>query len=315
MDTTDKATQLCDAAKAAIKQRDATQAIALYEQAIAADPRNVAAHEGLAFVCFMTRQLDRAAELFLRVTRLDPRRVEPLINLGAVHNRQEDFAGAARVLRQALTKDRRNADAYYNLALAYRGQKQLSMAVNAYKEAIRLRPEMIEAHANLGNTLLEMKNNAQAVLAFERALSIDPTFKRAQVGLARAQDKTAEAKKAISPFGRLVDMERLEENKARHERQYRELSRKESFLDRDVVHRLAKESEQLAVGLLTQIRDELEVAVLSVSRTVSENREVHEWHREAGQFEVAVERFQHLQQVLFAKSTELSKHEQSLIVN
>ncbi len=314
MDATDAADKLCEDARAALRNRDAANSRALYEQAIAADGRHVAAHEGLAFVCFLTKDLDRAAELFLRVTRLDPRRVEPLINLGAVHNRQEDFNAAVRVLRQALAKDRRNADAYYNLGLAYRGQKQHGMAVSAYKEAIRLRPEMVEAHCNLGNTLLEMKNHSQAALAFERALSIDPGFKKAQIGLDRARHKTDEAKKAISPFGRLVDMEKLDANNAKLDRKYREFTPKERFLDRDLVHRLAKETEQLATGLLAQIRNELEVALLAISRIVSENREVHEWHREANQLETAVERFHHVQQVLFAKSVEVREHEESVIL-
>ncbi|MEZ5943985.1 MAG: tetratricopeptide repeat protein [Planctomycetaceae bacterium] len=312
MASLDAADKLCEEARAAFKKRDMVQAQELFEQAISADSRHIAAHEGLAFLCFFTRDLERAAELFLRVSRLDPRRAEPLINLGAVHNRQEDFASAVRVLRQALTKDRRSADAYYNLGLAYRGQKQYGMGVSAYKEAIRLRPDMVEAHCNLGNALVEMGNHSQAIRAFERALEIDPNFKKAKGGLERARLKTDEAKRAISPFGRLVDMEKIAENEAQMDQKYRDMTPKERFMDRDLVHRLSKEAEQLGVGFLSQVREELEVALLSISRIVSENRDTHEWHKEAGELETAVERFHHVQQVLFQKANEIKDHEDSL---
>lgn len=314
MDKADAADKLCDEAKAAFKRRDVVAARSLYEQAIAKDSRSIPAHEGLAFLCFMTKDYTKAAELFLRVTRLDPRRVEALINLGAVHNRQEDYNAAVRVLRQALSKDRRNADAYYNLALAYRAQKQFGMAVSAYKEAIRLRPEMVEAQYNLGNTLLEMGNHSQAAMAFRKALEIDPDFKKAEVGLERAQSKTDEAKKSISPFGRLVDMEQVAANAAKMDQQYRELSPRERFLDRDTLHRLSKEAEQLAAGFLGQVRGELEAALLGVSRVVSENRDTHEWFKEAAQLEEAVNRFNQVQQILFQKTAELQAHEDGHVI-
>ncbi|MCA9090763.1 MAG: tetratricopeptide repeat protein [Planctomycetaceae bacterium] len=313
MEALDAADKLCAEAKLAFTSREMDRARQLYEQALATDSRHIHAHEGLAFVCFVVKDYQRAAELFLRVSRLDPRRAEPLINLGAAYNRLEDHAGAVRVLRQALVKDRRNADAYYNLGLAYRGQKQYGLAVSAYKEAIRLRPEMVDAHYNLGNTLIEMKSNAQAIKAFEKALEIDPQFAKARQCLERARATDQEAKAQLSPFGRLVDMDEVERRNQSPDKKYRELTANERFLERDALHTLSREAQQLATGFLGQIRDELEVALLEVSRVVSENRDTHEWHREAGQLENACDRFGQVQKTLMAKLDEIRAHEESMI--
>ncbi|MCA9079017.1 MAG: tetratricopeptide repeat protein [Planctomycetaceae bacterium] len=309
----DQADKLCGQAKAAFRQRDFVGARKLYEDAIAADKRHIPATEGLAFVCFLTKDYTQAAELFLRVSRLDPRRAEPLINLGATYNRMEDYATAIRYLRQALAKDRRNADAYYNIGLAYRHQKQFGLSVSAYKEAIRLKPDMLDAHFNLGNTLLEMGSHSQAVRAFEAALQIDPESKKIRGGLQRAQESNTAAKAQISPFGRLVNMAEVEARNKLPDKTFKKLDANARFLDRDKLHRLAREAEQLGTGFLGQIHDELEAALLAVSRIVSENRDTHEWHREADQLEQAFDRFQQVQAALGAKIEEIRSYEESMV--
>jgi tetratricopeptide (TPR) repeat protein len=304
--------ELYDRAKEAFRKRDFAGSRQLYEELLAKDPRHIPGHEGLAFVCFAMRDFAKAAELFQKVSRMDPRRAEPLINLGAAYNRLEEFGKAVQALRQALAKDRRSAEAYYNLGWAYRGQKQHGMAVSAYKEALRLDPEMVDAHCNLGNALLEMGNHSQAVLCFEKALSLAPDNPKARQGLKRSREIHDVAKKSISPFGRLVDVSKLEAGNIEVGHRYRELNPQERFQDRDTLHRLSKEAEQLASGLLSQLRDELEQALLHVSRVVSENRDTHEWYREAAELEQAVLRFGEVQRLLTDKTDEIRQHEAAL---
>ena len=309
---TASADSLCDQARACLKNRDVKGASTYYEQAIEADQRHVAAHEGLATVYFLIHDYDRAAELFLRVTRLDPRRAQPLINLGAVQNKQGEYAAAVKTLRQALAKDRRCAEAYYNLGIAQRGLNQLSMAVSAYKEAIRLEPEMAEAYTNLGNVLIEMGNHTQARLNFERALSIRPDFEKARRGIQVASEKADDVKRSISPFGRLVDMEEVERRNAEGRKQLRHLTPQERYQDRSEVHRLSKEAEQKAAVLLNQIRSELHQSLLELSRTSTESDDPRTWARELDRFEKSFERFQELSSALFSKTDEIRTHEEKV---
>ncbi len=303
---------LLDEARACVKRREMSKAIDLYEQALAQDSRYLPALEGLAGVLFLVKEYDRAIELFQKITRIDPRRPDALINIGAIQNRQGKYAEAVKTLRGALAKDRRSATAYYNLGIAHRGANQLSMSVSAYKEAIRLDPEMAEAYSNLGNVLVEMGNHTQAVLNFRRALEIRPNFEKAKQGLLKAQDRADDAKKAISPFGRLVDVDSLNRQQAKMEAKFRELTPQERFDDRSTVHKLAKEAEQRAADLLNQLRDEMASLLLDLARLMTENKDKQIWAREVEHLQSSRDRFESLRQSLAATMNQLKSHEDEM---
>lgn len=308
MAVTRSADELFQSAQAALRQGDLKSAVSQLESVIEADPRHIDAHELLAKLAFRMKDYDRAAELFQRVTRLDPRNSAALVNLGAVYNRMAKYKEAVATLRRALSKDRRCAEAYYNLGIAERGHGQLALAVSAYKEAIRLAPEMPEAYQNLGNVLMEQGNHTQAILNFERALSLRPNFDKARRGLERARATAEDAKRSISPFGRLVDVNTI----ARHDDEgpeSRELTPTERYDDRTDVHRLSKESERLAAALLKQLREELASSLLAMGRLATDRNDPIGWARESHAFHDALGRFHQLAKMLEQKTDELRSHE------
>lgn len=267
MPTVSDVSALCDQARALMKQRKVSEARALYEQAIELDPRSIPAFEGAAATAFAEKDFETAAAHYKKLTLLDLRRAQPAVNLGAVYNRLGDFNGALKALRTAVAKDKKCAAAYYNMGIAHKGLNQLSMAVTAYKEAVRLDPKMVDASYNLGNLLLEMGSYQQALLYFEKALEADPNFEKAQRGLQRAYDAKDDSKKNQKAFGRLVDEETTARNQEEHE--YRILTPKERFEDRQALHQLAKETENLAIAFLAQLRDELTPALQKMQHTAS----------------------------------------------
>lgn len=303
--------ELCTEADDSLKKKDVAAAMKCLEEAIQIDSRHVPAHETLAGLCFLTADYDRAIQLYQRVSLLDPKNSAALVNVGAVQNKKKDFQAAAKTLRLALSKDRRCPETYYNLGIAQRGLKQMAMAVSAYKEAIRLAPEMVQAYSNLGNILLEMKNHSQAVIQFRKALEIQPDFKKARVGLRRAEDASHEAKKSMSPFGRLVDMEEVARQNQAVKKKIN-LSPQQRFDDRDRMHRLSKESELLAIEFLAQIKDELSTAILELSRLAGEEKHGRAWADELAKFEIASRRF-HLQlEAHRGKTDQIRDHEKKI---
>ncbi|SFH60237.1 tetratricopeptide repeat protein [Planctomicrobium piriforme] len=300
---------LCGQARACLKQRDVAAAVAYYEQAIALDPHHIAAHEGLAAVCFAKKDNDRAVELFKRVVALDPRRNEANVNLGAAYNRRGDYLEAIKTLRHALARDRLCAAAYYNLGFAQRGAKQLSMAVSAFKEAIRLDPSMWEAYVNLGQLLLEMKNPSQALLNFERALQLRPDSTRARTGATEARNRIDAGKKAISPFGRLVDLKEVEKKAAQVEATTRTLTAEERFQERCEVHHLAKDNEQSSVLLLNHLKQEMGPILLSLNRLVTEKQNPALWSTSFDGFQASFRKFQAFADMAARKLDELQRHE------
>ncbi len=82
---------------------------------------------------------------------------------------------------------------------------QNTMAISAYKEAIKLRPDMTDANMNLGKIYMEMSNFGLAQRCFNEVLKHDSGSKKARMLLDRMQQNQKSARKAASPFGRLVD--------------------------------------------------------------------------------------------------------------
>jgi tetratricopeptide (TPR) repeat protein len=302
-----EADSICDQAKTLLKERKYEEARGLYEQALEKDPRNIPAHEGIAAAAFVLKDFDSAATHYKKLSMLDVRRAEPLINLGAVYNRMGDFATAARTLRQAISKDRKSAAAYYNLGIAYKGQNQQSLAISAYKEAIRLDPTMAESHQNLGNVYFDMGNFQSAILHHEKALELNPKFEKARKGLEKARFAQDEAKRTQNPFGRLVD--ESEVSGRQQVAAYRELSAQERFEDRQALHQMAKEAEQLAVAVKTQIREELSPAILRLQQTSAQQDDARSLYREAEQITRIAGRFCAVADAMRTKTEAIRQHE------
>ena len=305
-----KADQLCDQGKAFLKERKIDEAVRLLEQAIQENSRHVGAHESLAAVYFSRKDYAKAAEFFEKASKYDPRRVEPLINLGAVQNRMEDYQAAAKTLRLAVSRDRRSTAAYYNLAIAQKGLNQPHLAVSAYKEVLKLDPKMIDALQNLANLYLDMGNIQQAQFHFHKALEIDPKFERARRGLDRCHALTEEKKKEHNPFGRLVNMQELENRAA--EVKLRPLSPQERFDDRNAVHQIAKNSEQSAVVLLNTLRDRIGPALTRISHSLSQSEDPFMLMRESEALPRELAALERAHEDLRARIHELNTHEKAI---
>ncbi|MCA9076484.1 MAG: tetratricopeptide repeat protein [Planctomycetaceae bacterium] len=310
MTTPQDVEELLAKAKASTREQKYDSAAAQYREVLTLDERNVAAHEGIAAIAFLGKDYDVAIEHFKRVTLIDPRRAQALINLGAVYNRKEDYNNAVQTLRKALAKDRKSPEAYYNLGIAHRGLKQWSMAVSAYKEAIRLKPEMAEAYQNLANVFVEMGNTHQAILHYQRALDIRPDFDRAIRGLERARNAKKVSDEAISPFGRLVDMDKVK--KVGETTDVRQLTDQERYEDRVAVHTHAKDTQQAGQAVLDLLQSQLEPRLNEFTRAFNQSRDPHGYWTE---FESLTESMQALANLVdeFEKETDrLRDHEREM---
>ncbi|MEZ6050996.1 MAG: tetratricopeptide repeat protein [Planctomycetaceae bacterium] len=302
---------LLDKAKKSSRERDFDAAIQCYQEVLALDEHNVAAHEGLAAAAFMAKNYDLAIQHFQRVSMVDPRRSQAIVNLGAVYNRKGDFNSAVQALRRALAKDRKSAEAYYNLGIAHRGLNQLSMAVSAYKEAIRLNPEMAEAYQNLANVFVEMGNTHQAILHYQRALDIRPDFEKAVRGLERARSTKKELDKTVSPFGRLVDINKVK--KAGESTKVRELSETERYEDRLAVHALAKDALYAARDVHENLESALEPHLQEFTRAFNQSKDARGFWDEFQAMSKSFQDFEELVDSLGTQTGKLRKHNEEIL--
>jgi tetratricopeptide (TPR) repeat protein len=268
MPATTEFDNFCEEGRRQVRHQDADAAIAAFRKALALNERAIVVHEGLAAAYFLKKDYENAAEHFKKVTLLDPRQAKALINLGAVYNRMGEYTKAVTILRKAVQKDKSSGEGHYNLGLAYRGLNQQAMAVSAYKEAVRVSPAMAAAHQNLANVYVDMGNFQHAMIHYKKALEINPEFERAQRGLEAAQEMSSQAKKSISPFGRLVDPNAIGAKSA--PRVERRMNDAERAQDRMTVFSVLSEVDDAANLLLKQLKESFDPALLTLARTLSE---------------------------------------------
>ncbi len=192
------------------RQKRYAEAAEILQIMLEKDPRDEVVLEMLGMARFYNKEFQPAREIFERHTKQNSGHAQAWVNLGAVLNRLGEFRKAVEALRRALQKDRKCAEAYYNMGIAQRGQNMNTMAISAYKEALKLKPNLIEAHLNLGNIYVDMKNMGLALRCFQTAVQLDPDSKKARSSLEKAQLNQQNARREVSPFGRLVKIEELD---------------------------------------------------------------------------------------------------------
>ena len=242
-------------ARGLIRKRDFAGAIELLRKLLDVSASDADALELLGLSYFLSKDPENARGVFEKLTVQDPKRASGWINLGAVLNQLRDYKKAAEVLRRGLQRDRNNAEAHFNMGVAQKGLRMNTMAIAAYKEAIRCRPEMVQAHLNLGSLYAEMKNQGLAAQSFQNALKHDPTSAKAKQLLEQIQAFQRQARKAGSPFGRLVDETELA-NRAQ-DLVVRSLDEDRRAEERELVQNLTKKIRQSARDLVPLLQEDL----------------------------------------------------------
>lgn len=252
--------------RALIRGKKTDQALALLEQYRDAHPQKGEVYEALGMAYFHSGKLNESSKQFEKATKLRPRAGAAFINWGAVLNRMGNHQRAVEILRKGVQIERSSAIGYYNLGYAHRRLNQQGLAIPAYREAIRLDPQMAEAYQNLGNVYLDMKNIQQAIIQFKKALEVNPEFEKARRGLEIAEEARAAAKKMVSPFGRLVETDKLDQMKE-FESKFRSLNETERDMDRQALRQLLTNSRLVAREMIEFASNKIEPSIHMLDRS------------------------------------------------
>ncbi|HSI87509.1 MAG TPA: tetratricopeptide repeat protein [Pyrinomonadaceae bacterium] len=142
--------KLFDSAAAAVKGKKTDEAIKIYEQIVAADPKDFVAWTELGSLQFQKNKHAEAESSYGRALELKADFMPALMNLGKLHMSRNKHPEAILVLEKAVMADPASADAFHYLGESYLNNKQGSKAVGVLNEAIRLAPiEKAEIHLRL----------------------------------------------------------------------------------------------------------------------------------------------------------------------
>lgn len=122
------ATESIDLGKYYYEQKQYTEAITNFHEAIRLDPTNAYPHHLLAYVYLQQKQYPEAIAAFQEAVRLDPTDPENHISLGTVYRILKQYPEAIAALHEALRLDPTYAVAHASLAACYRLQQDEAQA-------------------------------------------------------------------------------------------------------------------------------------------------------------------------------------------
>jgi tetratricopeptide (TPR) repeat protein len=162
------------------------RAIALYEQAIAADPRYAYAHAGLADAHRRTQftsntaprdTFEKVRAAAQRAVELDPEYGDGLANLGWVAYLYDwDWPGAERTMRRALERNPSSVDAHYGLAHVFLSTGRYADALSSFSRAREVDPQSLIANTLEGGMLAMSGRAEDGLTRIRHALQINRGF-------------------------------------------------------------------------------------------------------------------------------------------
>jgi tetratricopeptide (TPR) repeat protein len=191
-----------------INQKDgADERVRWYQAAVAAAPRNVAAHLNLGGALHDKGQVDESIACFQKAIALDPKCALAHANLGVALARKGQLDEAIACHKKALELDPKDATVHSNLGTALLDKGQLDESLACYQKAIALDPNFATAHFNLGNALKDKGQEDEAIASFKKAIALDPNFATAHNSLGEALRAKGQLDKAIACYKKAIELD------------------------------------------------------------------------------------------------------------
>ena len=205
-DSRGRLAQLMAAAQAQVAAGQLAAADRLCQEALAIDPRNIAALHGSSHIAYRTGRHGVALELLERAIAVDDRIAELHYSAAAVlHalNRLPE-AGARCAKAVELRPDFAEAWAGHGNVLAEIGQ--LEEATASFRRALALQPAAADVLSNLGNVLFKLGRLDEAAREWQRAIAVAPTFPVPYVNLAALMVQQGRHADAIPHYRRALEL-------------------------------------------------------------------------------------------------------------
>ncbi|WP_184209418.1 tetratricopeptide repeat protein [Prosthecobacter dejongeii] len=126
-----------------------SEAAALYEDALRADPKSTTALVGLGYSRQRENKLSEAEAALKKCLTIDPTHELAAFHLGVTHFKQQRWNDATAAFEKGLAKNSKNARARHYLGIISTKLNLLDRAEREFKTALAIDPNYGEAHFNL----------------------------------------------------------------------------------------------------------------------------------------------------------------------
>jgi protein O-GlcNAc transferase len=153
---------------------DPKSALALIDEAIAADPGNVGAHYNRANTLHSLGRTEEAIACYEIVLSMAPDHAGALTNRGVLLHELGRLQDAFRAYEHGMKFRPKHPNLLYNRGNALRDLGRPDEALASYGAALAIEPRNIEALTNSGNILVRLRRHREAIVYYDTALTVRP---------------------------------------------------------------------------------------------------------------------------------------------
>jgi protein O-mannosyl-transferase len=190
-----------------VKQKNITQAIAHYLEAIEINPYYSGAYSNLGATLAAQGKNEEAIAYYLAAIKINPDQEEAHSNLGIVLAAQGKNEEAIAHYLAAIKINPNYDDAYFNLANLFMKQGKIEEAIDNYGKAIKINPDHYNAHFNLASVLVKERRLEEAMDHFRQVVRITPSSFAAHNNLGVYLEKQLKHDEAIYYYRKALQLE------------------------------------------------------------------------------------------------------------
>ena len=149
------------------------------EKAVTISPLDPLVHNNLGIVYERMEQYTRSEHHYLRALSLRPGHVEARINLSNLQAKIGDLESAIKSLKALVAERPQDAILYYRLGFLYEDASRLDEAIESYKKSSELRPHIINPYESLGRLYMDkLGDQERALCFFKKGIEMAPNSRK-----------------------------------------------------------------------------------------------------------------------------------------
>jgi tetratricopeptide (TPR) repeat protein len=170
----EKAESYSDQGTESLNQKNYTQALSYFYQALTLNPSSVSAYLGLGQTLKWQKLTTTAMVSFQQAIELNPNRGDSYHWLGECCVELNEIEAAVNAYQQAISINPKAAHVYRGLASAYQKQGNWDKAMNFYQKSLELNPKYVLAYNQLADAFVEREEWESAVEVYQQSLKLNP---------------------------------------------------------------------------------------------------------------------------------------------
>ncbi|MCC3415115.1 tetratricopeptide repeat protein [Microcoleus sp. PH2017_02_FOX_O_A] len=184
-----------------------SEAIASYRQAIELQPKFSKAYHNLGNALGQLKQWESAIASYRQAIELKPNLPTAYYRLGEALQQLGEMEEAIVAYRQAIELNPNNPDFHHSLGEFWRQQGKYQEAIACYRQAIELQPKFFKAYHNLGNALGQLKQWSEAIASYRQAIELNPNIPELQFSLGELLQQQGRHSEAIPCYRQAIELQ------------------------------------------------------------------------------------------------------------